>query len=142
MTTVKMLLDISGIVTASNNIDVSLDGTLEAFSLMVSMSINATPATGDGIQSELSFLSSSNIGSGHDSRGILGEVTSQMLVGLANSHILPSVPFIFANGLDIKVNAGERMFIHGVASQADVAGRAIAMLYIRDRGDKTAPRRR
>jgi len=142
MSVIKLFLAISGIVAVSDSIDVQLDGSLEALSLGVLMDTNTTPGSGDVISAELSFLSSNTIGGGHDSRGSLCEVASQLLVGLANSHQIPSQPLCLNNNLNVKVNAGERIFIHGVANQADIAGSAEAYLFIRDKSDKVSPRRR
>lgn len=133
MSVIKMYLAISGVGGDSDSIDIQADGFLESMGLGLVFASDGTPATGDLVQAEISFLSTSTMGGGHDSRGSLLTAASIILTTLANSVCNPAVPMAFQSGISVPVMAGERIFIHGVANQADITGIASGYLFVKDK---------
>ena len=142
MSVIKMHVVISGIGGDSASIDVPADGTLEAIELGMGVPINGSIAAGDSIGAEISFLSTAQIGGGHDSRGSLCEAGTGWVLISATVGFGGLSPICFQNGIDVRVNAGERIFIHGLASQADISGEATGYLFIKDKLDARPSTRR
>ncbi len=143
MTMYKMFKSISTAdVDVSDSIDIQADGVLEYASVGVSISAGTGDAAGDFVRAEVSFLSSEQFNS-HDVRGsicmataVIGAVSTNGAFGLVSN------PFCIVNGLSLRVNAGERIFIHVQSDEAAVSGAGVAYLHVRDGQGSLASQRR
>jgi len=136
MSIYKFFQAVTGLVVASASIDMQTSGIIDSVVLGLTMAADATPADGDNAVAELSFLSTPTFAT-HDVRGSLAQTTVSFLATTAEG-IITSVPAFFATALSVRVNAGERIFLHVLASQADISAAAVAYLYVRDGLEPTA----
>ena len=117
-------------------VDVQFDGIITAIFGSIDMDV---AANGNEAVYELSFLSVNTIGT-NDTRGALFQLRSKAVV-LANG-TLQSAENAGIGGLAIKINAGERLWMHVVATAAIVTEGAI-YVYVEDgQSVPTAQRRR
>ncbi len=127
MTIYKLYASSSGDSVAS--FDVQLDGEIKA--LLMSADASGADALNEGVLAELSFLSS-NTFANSDVRGSL--MTIQIRFGVLTSGGMNASENYHVSGLEVPVNAGERIFLH-VSDQGTLTGRNVyAYLYIKDKG--------
>lgn len=131
---------------SSVSIDIPADGVIQTLTLGATIESDAVFVDGEGVTAELSFLSSPTFTT-NDVRGSLCQVRANRSGGGAAAAWAASVavPFCILSGIDVPVNAGERVFLHlqGVAGIASSS--AVAYLFVKDGIDITSgrtPRRR
>lgn len=122
-----------GVQNGIAQVDVTVDGLITAIHANI---INLGTVTGNEVQMEASFLSVNTIGV-NDTRGSLFNIGHRLIAGGSNQSAHSGV-----GGLAIVVTAGERMFLHIVATAA-VASSVDIYIYVEDgAGLATATRRR
>lgn len=127
----------------SVSFDVPLDGMLTSI-LMGSRFSEAALADGMIVNAEASFSSTPQFTSS-DVRNSLGQCSSGVIGAGAAAAIYGSTPLglFVAHNLEIKVFAGERIFLHLQQTATIDASSAVAYFHIRDGDDRGArPRSR
>lgn len=140
MSIIKMYVDVASATYEAAQVDIPADGTLYAFHLGM-MRTDATPVDNESVFCELSFISTPQYAS-NDARGSIGQVM------LATFEMLEATTFgvngpnnVFLSGLDIRLNAGERIYLHATPGGSIVAT-AFAYMYIHDGLDQPRAARR
>lgn len=122
-----------GTQNAVAQLDIALDGIITAIHGVL---INNGAAAGDEVIAEISFLSVSTIAA-NDTRGSLFSLGNRISGAGAVTGVNSGV-----GGLTIPVNAGERIFLHLVATAA-ISSSAEINIYVEDgAGLQVATRRR
>ncbi len=145
MSVIKMYGPASAGAEVTVSIDVPADGILDSLSLGVTVDDDtAMDGAPKSLSAEVSFMSSSTFVT-NDARGSLCTVTAAMFGQVVTDLIMlgpTSVPFCILNNLNIRLNAGERIYMHILSSDPDIPGRAAAYLFINDNVDGRARTRR
>ncbi len=120
------------------SLDIQLDGVITSM-LMTGMCAGVN-ALDEGMQAEISFLSSNTFGS-NDVRGSL--MTMQIRSGMLTSGMGNMCDNINISSVNIPVNAGERIHLH-IRDAGTLTGRVVhAYLYVEDKGvSRLSSRRR
>lgn len=133
----KILVSVAaaGVGDSTVAVDVPNDGFIE--SMFVNMRGNGMDALGDSYGVELSFASSNTFNS-NDSRITMiqvGEEFNVLTSGASASGIVASLI-----GIDIPVNAGERLHVHTAVAGGTTNINGVIFLYYSTRGARPARR--
>ena len=130
MSVIKMFNNGTGVTVVSTQIDIPADGVIRSIAMGMQFE-DASPATGEGAQVELSFLSV-NTFAVNDARGSLCTVNHVVVFADAARIVMSGTPFCILTPIAVSVAAGERIFMHGVGDSVSATWLATAYLFVDD----------
>jgi len=140
MSVIKMYVDVAAATYEAAQIDIPADGTLYAFNMQILVG-DATPVNNESVFAELSFISSPQFAS-NDSRGSIGQVGVGGYQALAATTVIIDGAWTMAmSGLNIHLNAGERIYLHATPG-GSITATVVAYMYIDDGMDQPRAVRR
>lgn len=139
MSIIKMVAPSLGTSLSTVGIDIPAKGVITTVAMGVRYT-DATPATGDTVDVELTFSSSPQFAV-HDARASICMISNQVFFTDAARLVLTGPQFCILTPVKIAVEGGERVFLHGITS-GSITGSATAYLFIDDRVDDVRPRAR
>ncbi len=129
MSIIKMYLSVSAATAASASIDVPASGSIRAITMGMQMT-DASPVSAEGAFFELSFLSGATFTT-NDARGSLCQVSRRAFFVDAAREAVEGSGFCVVTPIDVKVAAGERIFLHGLPEGSVVAA-CVVYIYVDD----------
>jgi len=139
MSVIKMYVDVAAATYEAAQIDIPADGTLYAVDLAM-MVADASPATNESVFAELSFISTPQYAA-NDSRGSIAQVMVGTFFTDAARLAVHGAERMTLAGLNIKINAGERIYLHATPGGSLVAT-VLAYLFVEDGMDQPRALRR
>jgi len=139
MSVIKMYVDVAAATYEAAQIDIPADGTLYAVHLQM-MVADLGPASNESVFAELSFISTPQYAS-NDSRGSIAQVGVGTFFADAARLVAHGGEVFAMSGLNIKLNAGERIYLHATPGGSLIAT-AVAYMYVEDGMDQPRALRR